>query len=122
MFRDPQVALATCLWEADSVEAVQEYVDSTLGDSSEHKCYEVDAEMACSRQPRSARSRTSPPAARSTSQLRQRLGQRVVERESFGRPAQGENLANVGVRRNDHHELLLAPRYAPGEVEQQRDP
>ena len=42
---------AACLWESDSVEAVQEYVDSTLGDSSENTCYEVNAEMAFSRQP-----------------------------------------------------------------------
>ena len=42
---------ATCLWESDSVEAVQEYVDTTLGDSSENTCYEVDAGMAFSRQP-----------------------------------------------------------------------
>jgi hypothetical protein len=42
---------ATCLWEADSVEAVQRYVDSTLDDSSENTCYEVDAEQAFARQP-----------------------------------------------------------------------
>jgi hypothetical protein len=36
----------TCLWEAPSVEAIQEYVDSTMGDSSENDCYEVDAEQA----------------------------------------------------------------------------
>jgi hypothetical protein len=42
---------ATCLWEADSVEDVQRYVDSTLGDSSENHCYEVDAEQAFARQP-----------------------------------------------------------------------
>jgi hypothetical protein len=42
---------AACLWESDSVEAVQEYVDSTLGDSSENTCYEVNAELAFSRQP-----------------------------------------------------------------------
>ena len=36
----------TCLWEADSVEAIQDYVDSTLGDSSLNTCYEVDAEKA----------------------------------------------------------------------------
>ncbi len=41
----------TCLWEADSLEAIQEYVDSTLGDSSENLCYDVDAEQACARQP-----------------------------------------------------------------------
>jgi hypothetical protein len=42
---------ATCLWEADSVEDVEGYVDSTLGDSSENLCYEVDAEQAFARQP-----------------------------------------------------------------------
>jgi hypothetical protein len=42
---------ATCLWESDSVEAVQEYVDTTLGDSSKNTCYEVDAAFAFSRQP-----------------------------------------------------------------------
>jgi hypothetical protein len=42
---------ATCLWEADSVEDVQGYVDTTLGDSSENLCYEVDAEQAFARQP-----------------------------------------------------------------------
>lgn len=41
----------TCLWEAPSVEVIQEYVDSTLGDSSENTCYEVNAEQAFSRQP-----------------------------------------------------------------------
>jgi hypothetical protein len=42
---------ATCLWEADSVADVQEYVDSTLGDSSDNRCYEVDAAFAFARQP-----------------------------------------------------------------------
>jgi hypothetical protein len=42
---------ATCLWESDSVEAIQEYVDSTLGDSSVNTCYEVDAEQAFAEQP-----------------------------------------------------------------------
>jgi hypothetical protein len=41
----------TCLWEAGSVGAVQKYVDSTLGDSSENICYEVDSEQAFSRRP-----------------------------------------------------------------------
>jgi hypothetical protein len=36
----------TCLFEAESVESVQEYVDSVLGDASENTCYEVDAEHA----------------------------------------------------------------------------
>jgi hypothetical protein len=36
----------SCLWEADSVDAVQQYVDSTLGDSSENSCFEVNTEQA----------------------------------------------------------------------------
>ena len=39
-------SVATCLWDAPSVQVVQEYVDSTLGDSSENDCYEVDVEHA----------------------------------------------------------------------------
>jgi hypothetical protein len=42
---------ATCLWETDSVEAIQEYVDSTLGDSSVNTCYEVDAKQAFAERP-----------------------------------------------------------------------
>jgi hypothetical protein len=42
---------ATCLWEAPTVQAVQGYVDSTLRESSENTCYEVDAEQAFARQP-----------------------------------------------------------------------
>jgi hypothetical protein len=42
---------ATCLWEAASVADVQQYVDSTLGDSSDNLCYEVDADMAFAEQP-----------------------------------------------------------------------
>ena len=41
----------TCLWEAPSVDAVQGYVDETLGDSSENLCYAVDAQQAFSRPP-----------------------------------------------------------------------
>jgi hypothetical protein len=41
----------SCLWESDSLEAVQGYVDATLGDSSENSCYEVDTEHAFARQP-----------------------------------------------------------------------
>ena len=41
----------TCLWEAPSVAAVQGYVDSTLGSSSENLCYEVDSEHAFARLP-----------------------------------------------------------------------
>lgn len=42
---------AACLWEARSVEDVQTYVDSTLGDSSDNTCWEVDAEMAFAERP-----------------------------------------------------------------------
>lgn len=35
-----------CLWEAPSVESVQAYVDSTLGDASENTCFEVDPAQA----------------------------------------------------------------------------
>ena len=41
----------TCLWEADSVAAIQEYVDSALGDSSLNTCYEVGAEQAFAERP-----------------------------------------------------------------------
>ncbi len=41
----------TCLWEAESVKEIREYVDSTLGDSSQNACYEVDAEQAFAERP-----------------------------------------------------------------------
>ncbi len=41
----------SCLWEADSVEAIQRYVDDTMGDSSENACYEVDLEKAFAERP-----------------------------------------------------------------------
>jgi hypothetical protein len=41
----------TCLWEAPSVEVVQRYVDSTLGDSSENTSYEVATEKAFAERP-----------------------------------------------------------------------
>lgn len=41
----------TCLWEGPSARVVQEYVDSTLGDSSENTCYDVDSEYTFARQP-----------------------------------------------------------------------
>ena len=44
-------SMATCLWESTSVEAIQGYVDSTLGDSSVNTCWEVDAEHAFAEQP-----------------------------------------------------------------------
>jgi hypothetical protein len=42
---------AVCLWEAPSVESVQTYVDSTLGDSSENTNFEVNAEQAFADRP-----------------------------------------------------------------------
>lgn len=41
----------TCLWEADTVESVQDYVDTTLGDASENSSYEVAAAQAFAEQP-----------------------------------------------------------------------
>jgi hypothetical protein len=41
----------TCLWEADSVDAIQQYVYATLGDSSVNTCYRVDAELAFAERP-----------------------------------------------------------------------
>lgn len=41
----------TCLWEAPSVETVQRYVDTTLGDAAVNRCYEVDAEQSFAKQP-----------------------------------------------------------------------
>ncbi len=46
---------AACLWEAPSVESIQSYVDSTLGDSSDNTCFEVDAEIAFASPPRGIR-------------------------------------------------------------------
>jgi hypothetical protein len=37
---------AICLWEADSVETIQQLVDSTLGDSAKNECYQVDTKNA----------------------------------------------------------------------------
>jgi hypothetical protein len=40
-----------CLWEAASVEEIQAYVDTTLGDSSINLCYEVNVENAFAERP-----------------------------------------------------------------------
>jgi hypothetical protein len=42
---------ATCLYEATSVEAIQQYMDTTLGDASVNTCYEVDTAQAFVQQP-----------------------------------------------------------------------
>jgi hypothetical protein len=50
----------TCLWEAGSVQPVQAYVDSTLGDSSINTCFEVNAEQAFADPPAGLRAPPSP--------------------------------------------------------------
>ena len=50
---------ATCLWESPTVEAVQGYVDETLGDSSTNTSYAVNVEQAFAKQPPGLRE-TSP--------------------------------------------------------------
>jgi hypothetical protein len=35
-----------CLWEGNSLEEVRDYVDATMGDSSQQAYFEVDAENA----------------------------------------------------------------------------
>lgn len=41
----------TCLWEAPSVESVQQYADEVLGTSSTNTCYEVAPEPAFAERP-----------------------------------------------------------------------
>jgi hypothetical protein len=41
----------TCLWESDAVASVQDWVDSTLGDSSDNLCYPVNADQAFAERP-----------------------------------------------------------------------
>jgi hypothetical protein len=41
----------TCLWEADSTEVVQAYVDDVLGSASSNTCYEVASEPAFAERP-----------------------------------------------------------------------
>ena len=40
------LSTATCVWEAGSVDAARDYVDSTLGDSSENTYFEINTEYA----------------------------------------------------------------------------
>ena len=40
------LSVATCLWEGDSVDAVRDYIDGTLGDSSENSYFEISTERA----------------------------------------------------------------------------
>jgi hypothetical protein len=40
------LSAATCVWEAGSVDVVRDYVDPTLGDSSENTYFEINTEYA----------------------------------------------------------------------------
>jgi hypothetical protein len=37
---------ATCIWEADSVDAVRDYIDGVQGDSSQNTYFEVDPQAS----------------------------------------------------------------------------
>ncbi|MEV6236180.1 hypothetical protein [Lentzea sp. NPDC051838] len=45
------LSTVTCLWESDSLAAVQGWVDSVLGDASENRSYAVDADRAFAERP-----------------------------------------------------------------------
>jgi hypothetical protein len=40
------LSVATCVWEGDSVDAVRDHIDGTLGDSSENSYFEISTEHA----------------------------------------------------------------------------
>jgi hypothetical protein len=40
------LSAATCIWEASSVDAVRDHIDSTLGDSSDNTYFEIYTEYA----------------------------------------------------------------------------
>ncbi len=40
------LSAATCVWEAGSVDAVRDYVDSALGDASDNAYFEINTEYA----------------------------------------------------------------------------
>src|SRR5262245_27785527 len=45
-FPSREGTLVTCLWESESVDALQSYVDDTLGDGSKNLCYAVEETAA----------------------------------------------------------------------------
>jgi hypothetical protein len=55
-------SIVTCLWESPSLDAVQEYVDTVMGDSSKNTAYEVDAGQAFAKQPSGIRTSAGLPA------------------------------------------------------------
>lgn len=48
-FPKDDASRALCLWEADSVEAVQNLVDGMAGDAAKNECFEVDEQHAWTR-------------------------------------------------------------------------
>jgi hypothetical protein len=40
------LSAATCVWEGSSVDAVRDYIDSTLGDASDNTYFEINTEYA----------------------------------------------------------------------------
>jgi hypothetical protein len=40
------LSAATCVWEASSIDAARDYIDSTLGDSSDNTYFEINTEYA----------------------------------------------------------------------------
>jgi hypothetical protein len=55
-------SVVTCLWESPSVDVVQAYVDTVMGDSSENTSYEVEATQAFAKQPSGIRTSAGVPA------------------------------------------------------------
>lgn len=55
--------LVTCLWQGESVEDVQSYVDDTLGDASVNVCYPVADDAAFAEMPPGL---ARPPAGQAT--------------------------------------------------------
>jgi hypothetical protein len=55
--------LVTCLWESDSVEDVQTYVDETLGEASVNLCYAVEEKAAFAEAPQGISAPPVPAAA-----------------------------------------------------------
>jgi hypothetical protein len=45
-FPNPDGSKAACLWEGDSVDAVKDVIESTVGEVSSNDYFEVDAEKA----------------------------------------------------------------------------
>jgi hypothetical protein len=74
----------TCLWEAPSVDAVQHYVDATLGDSSENTYYESTTSKRSRRGPNWRKRRRSTRSTLSVIQERPLKGRSCALR-SLGR-------------------------------------